>query len=53
MDKGRVGEENKGKEMDGCPLTVGRLPLLRVQLRRLGPALSWTNIVGLGLPLQK
>jgi hypothetical protein len=22
MDKGRVGEESKGKEMDGCPLTV-------------------------------
>jgi hypothetical protein len=21
MDKGRVGEESKGKEMDGCPLT--------------------------------
>jgi hypothetical protein len=23
MDKGRVGEESKGKEMDGCPLTTG------------------------------
>jgi hypothetical protein len=22
MDKGRVGEESKGKETDGCPLTV-------------------------------
>jgi predicted aspartyl protease len=22
MDKGRVGEESKGKEMDGCPLTL-------------------------------
>jgi hypothetical protein len=22
MNKGRVGEERKGKEMDGCPLTV-------------------------------
>jgi hypothetical protein len=22
MDKGRVGEESKGKEMDRCPLTV-------------------------------
>jgi hypothetical protein len=21
MDKGRVGEESKGKEIDGCPLT--------------------------------
>jgi hypothetical protein len=21
MDKGKVGEEGKGKEMDGCPLT--------------------------------
>jgi hypothetical protein len=22
MNKGRVGEESRGKEMDGCPLTV-------------------------------
>jgi hypothetical protein len=22
MNKGRVGEERKGKETDGCPLTV-------------------------------
>jgi hypothetical protein len=25
MDKGRVGEESKGKEMDECPLTVWSL----------------------------
>jgi hypothetical protein len=24
MNKGRVGEERGGKEMDGCPLTVHR-----------------------------
>jgi hypothetical protein len=28
MDKGRVGEESKGKEKDGHPLTVGRSELL-------------------------
>jgi hypothetical protein len=22
MNRGRVGEERRGKEMDGCPLTV-------------------------------
>jgi hypothetical protein len=22
MNKGRVGEERRGKEMDGCPLTA-------------------------------
>jgi hypothetical protein len=25
MNRGRVGEERGGKEMDGCPLTVGHL----------------------------
>jgi hypothetical protein len=24
MNRGRVGEERGGKEMDGCPLTGGR-----------------------------
>jgi hypothetical protein len=27
MNKGRVGEERGGKEMDGCPLTARRLDL--------------------------
>jgi hypothetical protein len=24
MNRGRVGEERRGKEMDGCPLTLAR-----------------------------
>jgi hypothetical protein len=29
MDKGIVGEESKGKEMDGCPLTGMILKMIR------------------------
>jgi hypothetical protein len=28
MDKGKVGEESNGKEMDGCPLTWSAILLL-------------------------
>jgi hypothetical protein len=30
MNRGKVGEERGGKEMDECPLTVGRLLVMRV-----------------------
>jgi hypothetical protein len=28
MNKGRVGEERRGKETDGCPLTVSSVQLM-------------------------
>jgi hypothetical protein len=33
MDKGRVGEESKGKEMDGCPLTAAHYNVPLVELK--------------------
>jgi hypothetical protein len=32
MNKGRVGEERRGKEMDGCPLTIYDCPKIIIML---------------------